>query len=88
MREPSQSLFRWQPQDVIAEGPISPRNNVVPVPKGPGLGVMLDRDRLTHLAKLYERDGAYNKFHDRLSPGRFRPLPFDPWRGPSNRQVL
>jgi glucarate dehydratase len=78
VREPNQSLFRWQPSDVIAEGPFSPRNNVVSVPNGPGLGVTLDRSRLKALAALYERNGPYDKFHDRHAPGRFRRLPYDP----------
>jgi glucarate dehydratase len=78
VREPNQSLFRWQPHDVIAEGPFSPKNNVVPVPKGPGLGVTLDRDRLKFLAKDFEKNGPYDKHHDRYSPGRYRLLPYDP----------
>jgi glucarate dehydratase len=78
VREPNQSLFRWQPHDVIAEGPFSPRNNTVAVPNGPGLGVTLDRDRLKFLAKHFEKEGPYNKFHNRHAPGKFRKLPYDP----------
>ena len=47
IREPSQSLFRWQIGDVIEGGPSRQVDNVVKVPKGPGLGVVLDRDALT-----------------------------------------
>jgi glucarate dehydratase len=43
LTEPSQSLFRWQVNDVINEGPFRPRNNLVPVPEGHGLGVTLNR---------------------------------------------
>jgi glucarate dehydratase len=86
MREPSQSLFRWQPHDVIAEGPLSPRNNVVRVPEGPGLGVTLDRDRLNFLARHFEREGPHDKYHDRRAPNRFRRLPYDAWL--PNRDAL
>src|SRR5262249_38829220 len=42
MRLPHQSLGRMQPYDVLVEDVLTPRNNVVPVPEGPGLGVTLD----------------------------------------------
>jgi len=73
--EPSQSLFRMQPLDVIAEGPFRPRGNVVPVPEGPGLGVTLARDKLAHCHRLYCEHGAYDKFHDPERPGVLRRLP-------------
>ena len=59
VREPSQTLFRWYGDDVIAEGPFAPRGGVVPLPDGPGLGVTLDR---TALARCHERfcsEGAF-----------------------------
>ena len=42
IREPSQALFHWYGDDVIAEGPFCPRRGVLHVPEGPGLGVTLD----------------------------------------------
>jgi glucarate dehydratase len=75
IREPSQSLFHMQPLDVIAEGPFKPRNNVVAVPTGPGIGVTLDRGKLAHCHKLFVEHGPYNKFHDPDRPGIFRRLP-------------
>ncbi len=36
---PSQSLFRMQSLDVIEEGPLRPKNNLLKVPEAPGLGV-------------------------------------------------
>lgn len=74
-REPNQSLFRMQPLDVIAEGPFAPKNNVVPLPDGPGLGVTLDRDRLDHCRKLLIERGPPNKYHDPDAPGVFRQMP-------------
>jgi glucarate dehydratase len=75
IREPSQSLFRMQPIDVIEEGPFRPSKNVVAVPEGPGLGVTLAHDKLAHCHQLFLKEGPYNKFHDPERPGRFRRLP-------------
>ncbi len=75
IREPSQSLFRMQPLDVIEEGPFRPKRNVVAVPEGPGLGVTLSPDKLRHCHKLFTDHGAYNKFHDPERPGVMRRLP-------------
>lgn len=75
IREPSQSLFHMQPLDVIAGGPFRPRNNVVPVPTAPGIGVTLDPDRLAYCHRLFLTEGPYDKFHDPDRPGRFRRLP-------------
>ena len=36
VREPSQTLFRWYADDVIAEGPFVPKGGLVEVPTGPG----------------------------------------------------
>jgi glucarate dehydratase len=75
IREPSQSLFHMQPLDVIADGPFRPRNNVVPVPTGAGIGVTLDRDKLAFCHGLFVNDGPYNKFHDPDRPGVYRRMP-------------
>lgn len=75
VREPSQSLFRQQPLDVIEEGPFKPRDNYVDVPHGPGLGVSLSKDRLAYCHLHFLEHGAYNKFHDPARPGVLRRLP-------------
>jgi glucarate dehydratase len=75
IREPSQSLFRMQPLDVIEEGPFRPVRNLVQVPQGPGLGVTLARDRLAHCHRLFVEHGPYDKFRDPYRPGVFRRLP-------------
>jgi glucarate dehydratase len=75
IREPSQSLFRMQPLDVIEEGPFRPVRNLVQVPQGPGLGVTLARDRLAHCHRLFVEHGPYDKFRDPDRPGVFRRLP-------------
>ena len=75
IREPNQSLLRMQPIDVIAEGPFRPRDNMVPVPTGPGLGVTLDHDRLAHAHALYVDDGPMDKYHQPDRPSAYRRLP-------------
>ena len=75
IREPNQSLLRQQPHDVIEQGPFSPENNHVPLPEGPGLGVILDHDRLSHCSGLLRERGLPNKYHDPQAPGRMRRMP-------------
>jgi glucarate dehydratase len=75
IREPNQSLFRMQAADIIEEGPFVPRNNVVPVPEGAGLGVTLSRDRLAHLHRDFVEKGPANKYHEPAQPGTYRRLP-------------
>lgn len=75
IREPSQSLFRMQPLDVIEEGPFRPHGNMVAVPEGPGLGVTLSREKLAHCHRLFVAEGPFDKFRDPDRPGAFRRLP-------------
>ena len=75
IREPNQSLFRQQPYDIIAEGPFSPRNNVVPLPDGPGLGVTLDPERVVFCANLLKERGLPDKYFDPDRPGVHRRMP-------------
>jgi glucarate dehydratase len=75
IREPNQSLFRMQSVDVVEGGPYKPRNNVVAVPEGHGLGVTLARDRLESCHRDFLENGPMNKYHDPNSPGTYRRLP-------------
>lgn len=77
IREPNQSLFRMQAQDVIEGGPFVPRNNVVRVPEGPGLGITLDRDRLAWCNRHFTENGPMNKYYDPNKPGSYRRLPLN-----------
>ena len=54
IHEPSQCLFRWQTDDVIEEGPFRPKNGVVRVPEGPGLGVEIDEDAVARYGNTPE----------------------------------
>ncbi len=75
MHEPSQSLFRWQVGDVIQGGPFRQKNNVIPVPEGPGLGVELDREALNHWHQHYLKHGPLDHFCNPDRPGCFKRLP-------------
>jgi len=77
IHEPSQSLFRWQTDDVIEEGPFKPRNNVLPVPEGRGLGVTISRKSLKRCHERFLKEGPYNHYYDPCAPGKFRRLPLD-----------
>ncbi|TQV75867.1 mandelate racemase/muconate lactonizing enzyme family protein [Denitrobaculum tricleocarpae] len=75
--EPSQSLFRWQVGDVIKDGPFRQTNNVVHLPKGPGLGVDLDPAAMERWHRHFAENGPMSHFHDPAAPGRFRRLPLN-----------
>jgi glucarate dehydratase len=59
VREPSQTLFRWYADDVIAEGTFVPKGGLVEVPTGPGLGVTLDPVALARCHERYRTEGAF-----------------------------
>jgi glucarate dehydratase len=73
--EPGQCILHWQTDDVIEEGPFNPKNNVVHVPEGPGLGVTLSAARLERCHERFLQEGPYNYFRDADVPGRYRRLP-------------
>lgn len=75
IREPAQSLFRWQVRDVIEDGPFCPRRNVVAVPTGPGLGVTLDRPAMAAAHADYVANGPLGYYGDPALNGAYRRLP-------------
>jgi glucarate dehydratase len=75
IHEPSQSLFRWQIADVIQGGPFRQKNNVIPVPEGPGLGVELDPEQLNRWHQHYLDYGPLNHFYNPDRPGCYKRLP-------------
>lgn len=77
IHEPSQSLFRWQIDDVTDEGPFKPKNNVLSVPEGPGLGVTLSPKSLKRCHERFLSEGPYNHYYDPDAPSKFRRLPLD-----------
>ena len=77
IHEPSQSLFRWQTDDVIEEGPFKQTNNVIPVPEGPGLGVTLSPKAFKRCHERFINEGPVNHYYDPNCPDHFRRLPRD-----------
>jgi len=73
--EPGQCILHWQTDDVIEEGPFNPKNNVVRVPEGPGLGVTLSPARLKRCHERFLQEGPYNFFRDPNDPRQYRRLP-------------
>ncbi|HIN60017.1 MAG TPA: chloromuconate cycloisomerase [Gammaproteobacteria bacterium] len=61
IREPSQTLFRWYADDVCNEGTPVPKNGVVPVPTGPGLGVTLDQKAMKRCHERFLEEGEFPK---------------------------
>lgn len=50
--------YPWTGVDVLEGDLLAFENGALAVPRGPGLGVTLDRDKLTKLAALYETGGV------------------------------
>jgi glucarate dehydratase len=53
--------YPWQEEEVVKGGRIAFENGAVRVPKAPGLGVELDRDRLAQLHEQYLGCGVRNR---------------------------
>ncbi len=59
VRGASQTLLRWYGDDVIEGGPFVPKNGALPVPEGPGLGVVLDPVALRRCHARYLEEGRF-----------------------------
>lgn len=57
--------------DIIAGGKMQYRHGAMAVPKGPGLGVELDPDKLARYAEYYRQAGGYPYDRDPARPGWF-----------------
>lgn len=77
IHEPSQSLFRWQTDNVIEEGPFKPKNNRLNVPEGPGLGVTLSPKSFRRCHERCLKEGAYNHYDDPYATDKLRHLPLN-----------
>jgi glucarate dehydratase len=72
LNQASQTLARWQPDDVIEGGPFRPEGGALAVPDGPGLGVELDRQALGRAHRRFRDEGPYDQYADPSArPGRF-----------------
>jgi glucarate dehydratase len=67
--------YHHRADDIIKGGLMKYVNGEIAVPKGPGLGVELDRDKLNKYADLYKKLGGYTYDRDPLRPGWFAVVP-------------
>jgi glucarate dehydratase len=61
--------------DIIVGGKMTYRDGAIDVPRGPGLGVSLDRERLGHYAELYKSLGDCRYDRDPARPGWYPLVP-------------
>ncbi len=73
--------------DVIEGGPLRYARGAIAVPRGPGLGVRLDRDKLAEYSELYRRLGPYPYDQDPGRPGWTPLVPNDRWADPRDTSV-
>jgi glucarate dehydratase len=72
--------------DIIVGGKFAYEQGTIAVPTKPGLGVTLDRDKLSEYAELYHRLGSYPYDQDPLRPGWTPTIPNDRWADPDDRR--
>ena len=65
--------------DILVGGKLTYQDGAIVVPDGPGLGVMLDRDRLQQYAEAFQREGGYPYDRDPSRPGWFALVPNTRW---------
>ena len=70
--------------DIIEGGKFRYDEGAIAVPDAPGLGVRLDRGKLTQYAELYRELGAYPYDQDPARPGWAPLVPNDRWANPAD----
>ena len=70
--------------DIIEGGKLPYDEGAIKVPKGPGLGVRLDREKLVKYEDLYRELGNYAYDQDPARPGWAPLVPNDRWADPSD----
>jgi glucarate dehydratase len=70
--------------DVIEGGLMQYENGSIRVPRGPGLGVKLNREKLREYKELYDRLGAYPYDQDPGRPGWTPTIPNSRWADPDD----
>jgi glucarate dehydratase len=70
--------------DIIQGGKLRYESGEIAVPRGPGLGVKLDRDKLAEYSELYQRLGSYPYDQDPMRPGWTPTIPNHRWADPTD----
>lgn len=73
--------------DIIKGGKLKYENGAIEVPTGPGLGVELNREKLSEYSELYRRLGPYPYDQDPLRPGWTPTIPNQRWADPLDDRV-
>jgi len=73
--------------DIIEGGKFKYENGAIKVPTAPGLGVKLNRDKLTEYSELYKRLGSYPYDQDPLRPGWTPLVPNNRWADPADSRT-
>ena len=73
--------------DIIDGGKMQYQDGSLAVPKGPGLGIKLDYDKLGAYRELYQRLGSYPYDQDPLRPGWTPTIPNDRWADPHDART-
>ena len=71
--------------DIIVGGPMKYVNGEIALPRGPGLGVELDRDKLAKYAEYYKEVGGYTYDRDPTRPDWYATVPESRWADPNAR---
>jgi glucarate dehydratase len=70
--------------DIIEGGLMNYENGAIEVPRGPGLGVRIDLEKLREYSELYQRLGGYPYDRDPARPTWTPVLPNDRWADPKD----
>lgn len=70
--------------DIIEGGKFKYEEGAISVPRGPGLGVELDHDKVEEYSELYKRLGGYPYDQDPLRPGWTPTIPNHRWADPAD----
>jgi len=73
--------------DIIEGGKLQYHGGRIEVPRGPGLGVRLDRERVARYSELYQRLGGYPYDRDPLRPDWTPVVPGTRWADPEDARV-
>ncbi len=73
--------------DIIEGGRMRYEGGGIAVPRGPGLGVRLDREKMAEYHELYRRLGPYAYDQDPGRPGWTPLVPNDRWADPKDTRV-
>jgi glucarate dehydratase len=73
--------------DVIQGGKFHYVDGAIEIPRGPGLGVRLDRDKLAEYAQEYQRLGNYRYDRDPGRPDWFPTVPNERWADPDTSVI-